>query len=87
MEDDIKTILSEIKQTGYLRQRHTKVSRMSREYQYYIDLDASANRTIDFKYSDGRLYGDIIEKLGLLEDILGKISINQLMALIKTKGK
>ena len=85
MDKKFRDFLSEIKQTGYLRTRHTKASTLSREFQYYIPLDYEANRTIEFKYMDGRIYGDVIEKLGLLEDILEVISIDQLIALKKIK--
>lgn len=79
-------ILSEIKQTGYLNRRFTSKDTMSREYGFYINLEARDNNDIEIKYYNGRMHSDIIEKLGLLEDILEKISISQLMAFIRTKG-
>lgn len=84
MDKEFNKLLSEIKQTGYLKVRHTKRSTLSREYEFYVPLEYEANRRIEFKYMDGRFYGDIIEKLGLLEDILEVISVDQLMALVKT---
>jgi len=83
--DRIDEILSGTKQTGYLKTRHTKASTLSKEWKYYIPLEFEENKMIEFKYFNGRIYGDIIEKLGMLEDILEVISIDQLMALVKTK--
>ncbi|MBR3580760.1 MAG: hypothetical protein IKN95_07170 [Lachnospiraceae bacterium] len=59
---------------------------MSREWKYYINLESEESKDIDFKYANGRVCSDVIEKLGLLEDILEKVSIDQLMAFMKTKG-
>ena len=78
-------ILSEIKQTGYLNHRYTKTDTMSREWGYYINLEGSENRETEFHYFNGRVHSEIIEKLGLVEDILEKIPITQLIALLKTK--
>lgn len=82
---EIREILSSVKQTGYLHRRYTKVNTTSHEWGYYIDLDA--NRDIEEVRSCMRLRSDIVEKLGLLEDIIEKISVDQLMALVKTKEK
>jgi hypothetical protein len=78
--------MSEIKQTGYLTRRFTKKDTMSREWGFYVNLEASENTDIEIKYFNGRMHSDIIEKLGLLEDILEKISISQLMSLVRTVG-
>ncbi len=87
MRDNIEEIVSGTKQTGYLKTRHTKVSTLSKEWKYYIPLDFEENKLVEFRYFNGRIYGDIIEKLGLIEDILEVISIDQLMALVKTKRR
>ena len=84
--DQMQQIMSEIKQTGYLTRRFTKKDTMSREWGFYINLEASENTDIEIKYLNGRMHSDIIEKLGLLEDILEKISISQLMSLVRTVG-
>jgi hypothetical protein len=78
--------MSEIKQTGYLTRRFTKKDTMSREWGFYVNLEASENTDIEIKYFNGRMHSDMIEKLGLLEDILEKISISQLMSLVRTVG-
>ena len=83
MDKEFRELLTEIKKTGLLKTRHTKPATLSREYQYYIPLDYDVNRTIEFKYMDGRIYGDIVDKLGLIEDLLEDISIEQLMAISK----
>lgn len=82
--DDIRELLSSIKQTGYLHRRYTKVNTTSREWGYYVDLDA--NRDIEEVRSYMRLRSDLIEKLGLLEDIIDKVSVDQLMSLVSLKG-
>ncbi len=79
-------IMSEIKQTGYLNRRFTKKDTMSREWGFYVNLEAMENNDIEIRYFNGRMHSDIIEKLGLLEDILEKISISQLMSLVRTVG-
>ena len=79
-------IMSEIKQTGYLNRRFTKKDTMSREWGFYVNLEAMENNDIEIRYFNGRMHSDIIEKLGLLEDILEKISISQLMSLVRTKS-
>ena len=84
--DQMQQIMSEIKQTGYLTRRFTKKDTMSREWGFYVNLEASENTDIEFKYFNGRMHSDIIEKLGLLEDILEKISVSQLMSLVRTVG-
>lgn len=84
--DQMQQIMSEIKQTGYLTRRFTKKDTMSREWGFYVNLEASENTDIEIKYFNGRMHSDIIEKLGLLEDILEKISISQLMSLVRTVG-
>lgn len=83
--DEFKDILSANKQAGILRHRYTKIHTTSRQWKYYINLEGSESRDIDFKYANGRVCSDVIEKLGLLEDILDKVSIDQLMALMRTK--
>jgi hypothetical protein len=82
----MQQIMSEIKQTGYLTRRFTKKDTMSREWGFYVNLEASENTDIEIKYFNGRMHSDMIEKLGLLEDILEKISISQLMSLVRTVG-
>ena len=84
--DQMQQIMSEIKQTGYLTRRFTKKDTMSKEWGFYVNLEASENTDIEIKYFNGRMHSDMIEKLGLLEDILGKISISQLMSLVRTVG-
>ncbi len=84
--DQMQQIMSEIKQTGYLTRRFTKKDTMSREWGFYVNLEASENTDIEIKYFNGRMHSDMIEKLGLLEDILEKISISQLMSLVRTVG-
>lgn len=84
--DQMRQIMSEIKQTGYLTRRFTKKDTMSREWGFYVNLEASENTDIEIKYFNGRMHSDMIEKLGLLEDILEKISISQLMSLVRTVG-
>lgn len=84
--DEFRDTLSEIKKMGILNHRYTKRHNMSREWKYYINLEGGESKDIDFKYANGRVCSDVIEKLGLLEDILEKVSINQLMAFMKTKG-
>ncbi len=82
--DDTDLILAEIKQTGYLNRRFTRKDTLSRKWGFYINLEARENNDIEINYFNGRIHADIVEKLGLLEDILEKISISQLMALCKT---
>lgn len=84
--DQMQQIMSEIKQTGYLTRRYTKKDTMSKEWGFYVNLEASENTDIEIKYFNGRMHSDMIEKLGLLEDILEKISISQLMSLVRTVG-
>lgn len=84
---DFGEIRREINQTGYLSHRYTRKDHTSREWGYYISLESAENCDIEFRYAKGRIHGDIFEKLGLIEDILEVISIDQLMALVKTKGK
>lgn len=84
--DQMQQIMSEIKQTGYLTRRFTKKDTMSREWGFYVNLEASENTDIEIKYFNGRMHSDMIEKPGLLEDILEKISISQLMSLVRTVG-
>ena len=84
--DQMQQIMSEIKQTGYLTRRFTKKDTMSREWGFYVNLEASENTDIEIKYFNGRMHSDMIEKLSLLEDILEKISISQLMSLVRTVG-
>lgn len=84
--DQMQQIMSKIKQTGYLTRRFTKKDTMSREWGFYVNLEASENTDIEIKYFNGRMHSDMIEKLGLLEDILEKISISQLMSLVRTVG-
>ncbi len=84
--DQMQQIMSEIKQTGYLTRRFTKKDTMSKEWGFYVNLEASENTDIEIKYFNGRMHSDMIEKLGLLEDILEKISISQLMSLVRTVG-
>ena len=84
--DEFRDTLSDIKKMGILNHRFTKRHTLSKEWKYYINLEGEECRDIDFKYANGRVCSDVIEKLGLLEDILEKIPINQLMALMKTKG-
>ena len=83
MDKEFRKLLTEIKQAGCLKTRHTKPTTLSREYRYYIPLNYEDNRTIEFKYMDGRIYGDIVDKLGLIEDLLEDISIEQLIAISK----
>lgn len=71
----------------YLNQRLTKKDTTSREHEYYLNIESQENSDIEFRYCKGRLHGEVIDKLGYLEDILEKIPYNQLMALIKTKEK
>lgn len=85
--EGLDEIQREIKQTGYLNRRYTKKHTMSRQWGYYINLESIESSDIEFAYFKGRVMSDVIEKLGLLEDILEKITITQLMALIKTKEK
>lgn len=84
--DTHEQLMREIKQTGYLNRRYTKKDSMSREWGYYINLEGAECTDIEFRYCKGRIHGDILEKLGLLEDILEKISISQLMSLVRTVG-
>ena len=84
--DEFRDTLSEIKKKGIFNHRYTKRHNMSREWKYYINLESEESKDIDFKYANGRVCSDVIEKLGLLEDILEKVSIDQLMAFMKTKG-
>ena len=85
---DIDEIMHEVKQTGYLNRRYTQKDTLSREWGYYINLESLENSDISMSYFRGRVKCDIIEKLGLLEDILEDITITQLLALRKTmKGK
>lgn len=84
--DQMQQIMSEIKQTGYLTRRFTKKDTMSKEWGFYVNLETSENTDIEIKYFNGRMHSDMIEKLGLLEDILEKISISQLMSLVRTVG-
>lgn len=84
--DQMQQIMSEIKQTGYLTRRYTKKDTMSKEWGFYVNLEASENTDIEIKYFNGRMHSDMIEKLGLLEDILEKISISQLMSLVRIKS-
>ena len=84
--DQMQQIMSEIKQTGYLTRRFTKKDTMSKEWGFYVNLEASENTDIEIKYFNGRMHSDMIEKLGLLEDILEKVSISQLMSLVRTVG-
>lgn len=84
--DQMQQIMSEIKQTWYLTRRFTKKDTMSKEWGFYVNLEASENTDIEIKYFNGRMHSDMIEKLGLLEDILEKISISQLMSLVRTVG-
>lgn len=84
---ELDETLKEIKQTGYLNHRYTKKNTMSKKWGYYINLEGSESSEVELEYFRGRVMSDIIEKLGLIEDILEKISITQLMALIKTVGR
>lgn len=85
--EELDEISKEIKQTGYLNHRYTKKNTTSKKWGYYINLEGSESSEVEFGYFKGRVMSDIVEKLGLLEDILDKITITQLMALIKTKEK
>lgn len=82
--DELDEISREIKQTGYLNRRFTKKDTMSREWGYYINLESAENGDISASYFKGRVKSDVIEKLGLLEDILEDVPISQLLALRKT---
>lgn len=82
--DELDEISREIKQTGYLNRRFTKKDTMSREWGYYINLESAENGDVSISYFRGRVKSDVIEKLGLLEDILEDVSISQLLALRKT---
>ncbi len=82
--DELDEISREIKQTGYLNRRFTKKDTMSRERGYYINLESAENGDVSVSYFKGRVKSDVIEKLGLLEDILEDVSISQLLALRKT---
>lgn len=82
--DELDEISREIKQTGYLNRRFTKKDTMSREWGYYINLESAENGDISVSYFKGRVKSDVIEKLGLLEDILEDVPISQLLALRKT---
>ena len=82
--DELDEISREIKQTGYLNRRFTKKDTMSREQGYYINLESAENGDVSVSYFKGRVKSDVIEKLGLLEDILEDVSISQLLALRKT---
>lgn len=84
--EELDEISREIKQTGYLNHRYTKKNTMSKKWGYYINLEGSESRDVEFAYFRGRVTSDVIEKLGLLEDILEKISISQLMSLVRTVG-
>lgn len=85
MDKEMDQIFREIKQTGYLNHRYTKKDTTSREYGYYINLEGSEARDIDFRYGNGRVHSDVIEKLGLFEDIFEKINVPQLLSFIRTK--
>lgn len=87
MSKELDQIQSEIKQTGYLNHRYTRKDNLSREFGYYISLECIEGQNVEFRYYNGRVHSDVIEKLGLLEDILEKITISQLLALVKTKEK
>lgn len=82
--DELDEISREIKQTGYLNRRFTKKDTMSREWGYYINLESAENGDISVSYFKGRVKSDVIEKLGLLEDILEDVPISRLLALRKT---
>lgn len=82
--DELDEISREIKQTGYLNRRFTKKDTMSRERGYYINLESAENGDISVSYFKGRVKSDVIEKLGLLEDILEDVPISRLLALRKT---
>jgi len=87
MSKELDQIQSEIKQTGYLNHRYTRKDNLSREFGYYISLECTESQNIEFRYYNGHIHSDVIEKLGLMEDILEKVTISQLMAFIKTKEK
>lgn len=84
---DLDETQREIKQTGYLNHRYTKKNTMSKKWGYYINLEGTESSDVELAYFRGRVMSDVIEKLGLLEDILEKVTISQLMALIKTKER
>lgn len=79
--DELDETAKEIKQTGYLSRRFTKKDTMSKEWDYYVNLESAENDDVSIAYFKGRIKSDIIEKLGLLEDILEDISITQLLSL------
>ena len=85
--DTHEQLMREIKQTGYLNHRYTKPDTMSKEWGYYINLEGIENSDIEFRYCKGRIHGDILEKLGLLEDILEHITIPQLLSFVRAKSK
>ena len=82
--DELDEIAREIKQTGYLSRRFTKKDTMSKEWGYYINLESAENGDVSISYFKGRVKSDVIEKLGLLEDILEDVPISRLLALRKT---
>lgn len=85
--DSLELIMKEIKQTGYLNQRYTKIHTTSREYGYYLNLEGMECSDIEFRYCKGRLMGDVFEKLGLLEDLLEKIPPRQFIQLIESAAR
>lgn len=85
--DTHELIMQEIKQTGYLNHRYTKKDGMSKEWGYYINLEGSESGDVEFRYCKGRVHSDVIEKLGLIEDILEQITVPQLLSFLKIKEK
>ena len=85
MSEQIDDLLKTAKQAAGLKRRYTKPDTLSREWGYYINMDSAENGDIEFKYYKGRVHSDVIEKLGLIEDILEVISVDQLLSFIKMK--
>ena len=85
--DALEDVLSRIKRDGILRHRYTKTNSTSREYGYYINLEGQECSDIEFRYYKGRVTGDVLEKLGILEDLLDMITPEKFEEMIETRAK
>lgn len=83
----LEDVLSKIKRGGILRHRYTKTNSTSREYGYYINLEGQECSDIEFRYCKGRVTGDALEKLGILEDLLDMITPEKFEEMIETRAK
>lgn len=83
----LEDILPRIKRAGILRHRYTKANCTSKEYGYYINLEGQECSDVEFRYCKGRVTGEVLEKLGILEDLLDMITPEQFVSMIETRAK